>query len=301
MKNLIKCFASKYVIILLFIATNVMAQNGKNDNSLLWKISGNGLKEDSYILLTTSNLCKSTPLNGKITSVLNDVKYVCYEQGGKDPKNKSKVQGLVMVSSEQQSIKNNLSKPIYNSLIDKATEAGLDEKMVNMVKPCFLFTSIITKTIMECNTSVTKGYEDYIRDYVSKKALKYGDLYGFEEYVKLYDGYDKAFWDKTIGFLINNGDKMLKDLEVKENLYSQDNLNGIRVLYNSNAFLNARFLNSELEISRMKLCSSRIDVIVKAQSTLFVLDVGNVVNGKTSLFSFLNKMGYELSPVNTNL
>ena len=302
MKNVIRNFGIKCVIFFLFIVTNVVAQNSRNDNSLLWKISGNGLKADSYILLTTTNLCKTTPLNSKVTTALNNVKYICYEQSSRDPKNKPKLQALGMVSNEKQSAKNNLSSSIYNGLVDKASEAGLDENTVNMIKPVFLFKTIINNTIVECNTSSTKVYEDYIRDYANKKAVKQGELFGLEEYTKMFDGYDKAFWDKSIGFLLNSSGKMQIDLEAKENFYVQENVHGLISLFLANGFLNARYGYTEIETAKMKLSSSRIDAIVKNQPTLFLIDFMSVANPKTSLFTFLNKLGYELSPVsNSNL
>jgi uncharacterized protein len=300
MKNAIKNFGIKCSIFFLFIVTNVVAQNSRNDNSLLWKISGNGLKADSYILLTTTNLCKSTPLNSKVMAALNNVKYICYEQSSRDPKNKPKMQALGMVSSDKQSAKNNLSSSIYNSLVDIASEAGLDENTVNMIKPVFLFKTIINNTILECNTSSTKVYEDYIRDFANKKALKQGELFGLEEYTKLFDGYDKAFWDKSIGILLNNGGKMQTDLEAKENLYTQENVHGLTTLFIANGFLNARYAYPEIESAKMKLSSSRIDAMVKNQPTLFLIDFMSVANPKSSLFTYLNKLGYELSPVNNN-
>jgi uncharacterized protein len=300
MKNSIKNFGIKCTILFLFILTNVVAQNGKNDNSLLWKISGNGLKADSYILLTTTNLCKNTPLNNKVLTALSNVKYVCYEQGSKDPKNKPKLQALGMVSNDKQTAKNNLSDAVYNSLVDRATEAGLDENMVNMIRPVFLLSTITNKTIVECNTSSVKVFEDYIREYANKKAIKQGELYGLDECTKLFDNYDKAFWDKSVSFLLNSSGKMLADIEAKESFYIQENMSGLKSLYSTNGFLNARYSYLEIETSKMKLGSSRIDAIVKNQPTLFLIDINSVANPKTSLFTFLNKLGYELSPVSNN-
>lgn len=300
MKNVIKNFGIKWSVFFLLITTNALAQSSKNENSLLWKISGNGLKADSYILLTTTNLCKSTPLNSKVTMALNSVKYVCYEQGSKDPKNKPKLQALGMVNNEKQAVKNNLSSSVYNGLVDKATEAGLDENSINMIKPVFLFKTIINNTIVECNTSSTKLYEDFVRDYANKKAIKQGELFGLEEYTKLFDSYDKSFWDKSIGFLLNNSGKMLTDLEAKESFYVQESMNGLKSLFSTNSFLNARYSYTEIENAKMKLSSSRIDATVKSQPTLFLIDFASVANPKTSLFTFLDKLGYELSPVNNS-
>ena len=300
MKNAIRNFGIKCAVLSLLLVTNVMAQNVRNENSLLWKISGNGLKSDSYILLTTTNLCKSTPLSNKVNMALNNVKYICYEQSSRDPKNKPKLQALGMVSNERQTAKNNLSTPIYTSLVDIASEAGLDENTVNMIKPVFLFKTIINNTIVDCNTSSTKVYEDYIRDYANKKAVKQGELFGLEEYTKLFDGYDKAFWDKSIGFLLTNGGKMQADLEAKENFYVQENVHGLTSLFIANGFLNARYGYPDTETAKMKLSSTRIDAIVKNQPTLFLIDFMSVANPKSSLFNHLNKLGYELSPVNGN-
>ena len=43
MKNAIRNFGIKCAVLSLLLVTNVMAQNVRNENSLLWKISGNGL------------------------------------------------------------------------------------------------------------------------------------------------------------------------------------------------------------------------------------------------------------------
>jgi uncharacterized protein len=297
MKNL----TFKSLLILLFFVADITAQTNKSAQSLIWKISGNGLKDDSYILFTTTNLCKDTPLNSKILGALNKVKYVCYENGSKDPLKKAEMQKMGLLSNEKQSIKNNLSNATYAKLVDKATDVGIDEDFLNTYKPFALMGIIIKNTILECNTPSNKNYEFFVRDYANKKAIKQGELFGLPEFTGLSDLYDKAYWERCTAFLLDNPAKMLTDIENKEALYHQENFNGLKSIYNANVFINTKYLYNEIETKKMTLASSRINTIIKNQASLFLLDLNYVANSKTSLFTFLTKMGYEVTPVENNL
>ncbi|TMI96769.1 MAG: TraB/GumN family protein, partial [Bacteroidetes bacterium] len=62
------------------IAITGLAQKNNNDNTLLWKISGNGLKKPSYLFGTIHMLCADDAvLSDSLKNVIKNVQEVYFE------------------------------------------------------------------------------------------------------------------------------------------------------------------------------------------------------------------------------
>ena len=62
------------------MAIAAFAQKNNTDNTLLWKISGNGLKKPSYLFGTIHMLCKDDAvLSDSLKNIIRNVKEVYFE------------------------------------------------------------------------------------------------------------------------------------------------------------------------------------------------------------------------------
>ncbi|HEX8022304.1 TraB/GumN family protein [Mucilaginibacter sp.] len=268
-----------------------------NDQSLLWKISGNGLKNDSYILLTTSNTCADVAaLDKKTLAVLGKVQVVGVESGLLDPANEAKLQKLVTVKNQNESVKKVLSASLYSQLNSEAANVGMNEVRLNSYKP-IVICGMTIKVINPCEIKDPKTPETLIRAYAHDKSIKVTELLSLEETFDTFNAYPNSYWEKTLDFLINNSSQASSDLDSKSNFYTHENFRGICAIINKSPLLNLRYSFNDIEAKRINLLDSRIENVIKNQSSILLLDVADVANPGTSIFNSLKKSGYIISPI----
>ena len=70
----------------------------KNENTLLWKISGNGLKESSYLFGTIHITCDAT-LTDKVKTALDKTQQLCLELDMDDPAMQGEMMSNMMMKN----------------------------------------------------------------------------------------------------------------------------------------------------------------------------------------------------------
>jgi uncharacterized protein YbaP (TraB family) len=73
-----------FILILIGLLSNIgaQAQLYQEAETFLWKISGNGLKQESYFMLIMNNTCEEkVVLSAKILNALHNVQQIVFETG----------------------------------------------------------------------------------------------------------------------------------------------------------------------------------------------------------------------------
>lgn len=265
--------------------------------TLLWKISGHGLAQESYMLITTNNTCEDkVVISNKIRTVLEKVKAVMTETGATNPANNEKAQKLWELKNDNQSARNVLSPELYGQLKQKAEEMGVDELYLNQYT-LFYLNLRLTLLAMDCKLPKSDRIEDEIRDYCKKNNLPMGELLSTEELYALYDDYPKAYWERSISLLLRNPDKVRQNFDVKAAFYKQENFPGLQQVCAKGEYFGIRFAFTTKETTRMLLLFTRTEKAIKDQPVLITMDASEVANDNTSLFALLSNAGYTISPV----
>jgi hypothetical protein len=265
--------------------------------TLLWRISGNGLKKDSYIELVTTNVCAATvPLNKKLLGALANVQTVLAETGLNDPANENEMQKLVLIKSQSESVKSVLSTKLYSRLASQAALVGMNEVKLNSYKPVFI-TGLTTSVVYPCDIKNIKSTEILIRTYAGDHGLKVGELLSLNDVFAIFSLYPNNYWEQTIDQLINNTVQTTSDFDSKGDFFIHENLRGVCAIINKSPFLNLRYTFKEIESKRMNLLSTKLQAAMANQSTLFLLDIANVANSSTSIINMLSKDGYTISAI----
>jgi uncharacterized protein YbaP (TraB family) len=297
MKNVTKLKAILFFLMLLPTLV-INAQTAPAGQSLLWKISGNGLKKDSYFLLTASNVCADMgSLDKKTAAALADAQNISVESGINNPDNQPVIKRLIQVKDQSQSMKKVLSNGLYTQLATEAANVGMNEVTLNNFKPIYI-CGLIVKVVNPCEVPNAKTTETLVRNYAHDKNIKVGELLSQEENFITLDAYPNTYWEKTVDFLINDSADAVNDLDNKTEFYKHDNLRGVIATMNKSPLFKLKYAYPDIESKRMSLLSSRIENTIKNQSSVILIDIANIANPSTSVFAQLTKAGYNISAVN---
>jgi uncharacterized protein YbaP (TraB family) len=282
----------------LTMSFNAQSQLYKDEETFLWKISGNGLKQDSYFFITMSNTCEEkVALSPKILNVLNNVQQVVFETGLTNRNNENKVQQLIFLNTETQSAKNMLSANTYKNLQQKAEDMGIKELVLNGLNMFFISNRLFAQCI-NCSLQQVDRAEDEIRLYAKKNKIKTDELFSIEETIPLFfDSLPKEYWESYISYLLTYPDIETKNINNKAALYKQEKFKELKAIYTNNDKTKSRYSFPNIESNRINMLFSRIENKIKDSSAFITLDIADVANEPTSLFNQLVKAGYTLTPV----
>lgn len=297
MKHVTKLKVILSFLMLLPIAA-VKAQTAPAGQSLLWKISGNGLKKESYFLLTASNVCADMgSLDKKTADALANAQNISVESGINNPDNQPVIKKLIQVKDQSQSMKKVLSNGLYTQLATEANNVGMNEVTLNNFKPIYI-CGLIVKVVNPCEVPNAKTTETLVRNYAHDKNIKVGELLTQEENFITLDAYPNTYWEKTVDFLINDSADAVNDLDNKTEFYKHENLRGVIATMNKSPLFKLKYAYPDIESKRMTLLGSRIENTIKNQSSVILIDIANIANPSTSVFNQLTKAGYTISAVN---
>jgi uncharacterized protein YbaP (TraB family) len=266
-------------------------------HTLLWKISGKGLTQDSYILISTTNSCETRiSLEGKIATVLSKVKSIVFEAAATNrTKEKAFLAASLAIGSDY-TAKQMLSPSVYLDLKEKAGEIGLSEAFLDEHNIFFVKVKLETACI-SCDLSGVVRFEDVVRDTARKLGLPVTELLTMDEFFEMYHHYPKAFWDKSITYLLDHPERVTDAIDKKAAAYKAGDLAGLKSAVAHDEYYGIRYKFPDQESTRCALLTSRIEKQIAQMPALIVLDVSEVANDPTSVFTTLSTDGYILTPV----
>lgn len=137
----------KIFIAVLALCTG-LASAQKLENSLLWKISGNGLKQDSYLFGTIHITCDAT-LDKNVLNALDKTQQLYLELDMDDPNMQATMMGGMMMK-DGKTMSSMVSAEDFKAVDDFLTrEMGMSAKMVNTLKPTMISTMLYSK-MLDC-------------------------------------------------------------------------------------------------------------------------------------------------------
>lgn len=281
----------KVGLIRLFLALCISccAQTPK---TLLWKISGNGLKESSYLFGTIHMTCDAT-LKPKVLASLEATQQLCLELDMDDP-------SLQMVMMAGMNMKNNnrldsLLTPKEFQEVDTFLKAnlGYSAKMMNTIKP-FMITAMLYPKMLDCPMQSVE--QELMK--VSKAQKE--DVIGLEKVLEQMAVFDQIPYKDQALELHQLAQKGIatQDTETKKmlDLYAQEDLDGLMQLFsNSESQFYSKF-EDDLLVKRNKNWQERIPKIIQSKPTFIGVGAAHL-GGKNGMIQLLKDLGYTLEPI----
>ena len=286
------------LIAFLGFSITLSAQTKKATNSLLWEISGNGLKKPSY-LFGTHHL-----IGAKFADTMKVLQ--------KKFRSTDAVVGEIVMDSTTQTkmapflvMKNNtldslLTKSEYKEVeaYFKSKQPGFELKQLNNFKPAMVAIMMMLFEHPDMLKDIGEGMDDSFQKYAKKNGKS---LYGLEtaEYqgALLFDS-DLQKQKKALLKSIREVDKSKQKMEQLKTYYITQDIDKLTELFKNQDEENKEFM-TELLKNRNNRWLAQLPALMEKQSLFIVVGAGHLV-GAEGLIKGLQLKGYILKPVATN-
>lgn len=269
-------------------------ESNKNNNTLLWEISGKDLKKPSYLFGTFHLMCKEDiHFSSSLQAALKDSKEVYFEMDLDDPANT--LGALFFMNMKNgQTLKALYSEAEYSKLqVFFKDSLKMSLASLQKMKPSFLEAFLYPK-MMPC-----KNMSGVEQELLKIAATEKKEVKGFETIAFQASVFDSIPYSEQAKSLYNTIDSLnnyRRYLDTMMLTYQSQQLDRIESLFSKPEF----GLKDGLEIlldKRNINWITQLKKILPEKSIFIAVGAGHLV-GKKGLIDLLKKEGYSLRPLN---
>ncbi len=280
-----------FFTLLVLITLGKCYYSEAQENSLLWKISGNGLQQESYLFGTIHLICEDDFWMDEAVSIaLNQSKQVLMELDLDDPAMMAQMQQLSMRPG-MKNISENLSeedKKVLDDYFKTNYGAGMDQ--LGILKPFTLSTMALMKSL-PCEK--TKSYEEYFKNSATTSNKEILGLESVADQMSIFDQIPEKTQISELVKMIQegSGDEEFAELVT---LYRSQNLSKM-LEFMTDDWLFADFKEIMLDQRNQKWIPLIEEKI--AQTPTFIAVGSGHLPGDQGVISLLRKQGYQVTPI----
>jgi hypothetical protein len=260
----------------------------KYKNSLLYKITGNGLKKPSYVLGTMHAICANDFVLGeKVLKALGKCSFYFMEVDlGSAQQIRLMEQQMPAMADISEGLSSSQNEDLGRIL---QNQFGLSIEEAKQQGPLALINRMTTDAI-DCDD--IKVVEMELLKIAQEKGLKTAGLETALEQLniaqKVFTGKEILRQLKSTGAYKELFDKIVK-------AYHSENLQELSILITDRRFMSKRAYNL-LVINRNRRWSKAIPPLIESRSAFFAVGAGHLP-GEEGLLKLLIEMGYAVNPV----
>ena len=283
MKNL---FTSFFTLVVFLVGTIAFAQNS---NSLLWKVSGNGLEKPSYIFGTIHMICEDDYfMNESVEKALADSEVLITEINFGNMAEMMQMQSAMQTDKP---LKERISSEQYNKL-EKLLKAklGLDISDFNSVSEAGI-ASLVTVKSFPCEQQKMYEIELFQKAMLSQKKLN--GLESIAEQMKVMQDH----------FNIEAIIKMLEDVGSADDtnkemvtLYKEQKIDALLDLLKKASYMDAKAYD-EFVVIRNNNWIAKMPELMKSNAAFFAVGAAHL-GSEDGVLELLREKGYKVEAVN---
>lgn len=276
-------------LLTLVVALGSTFSFAQNENSLLWKISGNGLAKPSYVFGTIHMICEDDYfMNVKIEKALNESETLITEI------NFTNMEELLLMQQAMQTdkpLKERISKNQYQKLKNLLKEKlAIDITMFDKISESGI-ASMITLKAFPCEE--IKVYE---MELLQKALLSQKEINGLEtvlEQMKVMENHLNI--DASIAILEEMGtsDDMTKEMVA---LYKNQKIDQLLDFMKDSSYMNPQAYK-DFVVNRNNNWLKKMPDLMKAKPTFFAVGAGHL-GSEDGVLELLRALGYKVEPIN---
>ena len=282
----------KKIVLLLCSLFLGVAFGQKSENSLLWKISGNGLKEPSYLFGTIHITCNAT-LSEKVKTALDKTQQLCLELDMDDPNLQAEMMNSMMMQNGV--TMKSLAKPEDFKAVDAflTTNLGFSAEMLNPVKP-FMVSAMLYPKMLNCETQSVEA------ELIKIAKAQNEEVIGLEtggEQLAVFDAI--PYQEQMNELVITAKDNMQRDkTELTEMMaiYKSENVEAMVTFTEKSPNAMTSKYGDVLLKNRNQNWISRMITIAKNKPTFFGVGAAHL-GGKEGVIALLRKAGCTVEAV----
>ncbi len=273
-------------MLLLFVAFCSFAQ----DSSMLWKISGNGLKQDSYLFGTIHMLCPDDfVIQQKNLDAFNSSKKIIFEVDLSKPENVKSLQAFAV--SDPNFIKA-FSEDEMKKMDSVLVAQQLSIKLLDYASPVAVISLFSMKGFNCPDPTKMKSYEVELAALANSQGKAIGELETPDfQFNLLKDLITPKLFMESVFQLDKYPALTAKMVEA----YKTENLEELTKLLEDSAWMTVE-QKDKLLIDRNLNWSNLIPEIIKDQSSFIAVGAGHLAGGK-GLISLLRNKGFTVEAV----
>lgn len=280
------------LLFLLFICSvNAKAQQQKN-KSLLWEISGNGLKQPSYLFGTIHMICKEEFLLSEIVKQkFSSSKQVYLELDMDDPKLQATMMKEMQLPNNE-TLKSKLGEINFKKLDSfLKKELKMNLVMFDKFKPMMVM-SLLAQRLPSC-----PQMESYEMNFVKMAGEQKKELLGLErveDQLAVFDAIPDSLEIRSIMNMVNDFDAQKKEFTRMSTIYKSQDL---EVLYQLMVESPEMMGSQEFLLDRRnRNWIPVMEPAMKQSTTFFAVGAGHL-GGKQGVLELLRKQGYKVKPI----
>lgn len=282
----------KAIFLIAAVASTLFgnAQQANDNNSMLWKIEGNGIEKPSYLFGTIHMLCEEDfKIKEKVSNAFNSTSNLVLEVNPTDPK---QMEGMQKMMKSEISLSSRLNEAERKEADEILTsQIGITLEQANYVSPSGLL-SIAIAGAMKCPPTKMKFFEG---EFVTMAQAQNKTIDGLETIESQSIVMEKSYSLSDVFNQIKLKSEYAKIMDDMARFHKDENL---PELYKT--VRDRRFMSIDAEklmlTERNKSWAKKIPAIVKKESTFFAVGAGHLY-GKTGVIELLRQQGYKVTPV----
>lgn len=282
---------------ILFVTCQAQADHSfieqKDDNTLLWMISGNGLKKPSFLFGTFHLLCKEdTHFSDQLKKALKESDAVYMEMDMDDP---SIMLGSMLYMNMQDGKK---LEDLYTPEEYKRIQSYFSDTLkmplmlLQRTKPYFLVALLYPK-MMECNSPV--GVETELVKIAKEDKKEIRGLETMQFQASIFDSIPYEWQAKELLKNIDSFSVYKNEFDTMLRYYKDQQLDSLKMMIGKSEFGSEKY-NDLLLNDRNKNWVKQLQEIMKDESVFVAVGAGHLV-GDAGLIHLLRNEGYKVEPL----
>ncbi|WP_430934947.1 TraB/GumN family protein [Saccharicrinis sp. 156] len=277
---------STALCLFVFLATNAQ------ESSLLWRISGNGLSEPSYIYGTIHLICpQDYSMKSKVKACFAETQQVYLEVDFDDPQMMQKMMSMSMLTNGE-TARDYLTDEEYAYLDDKFKNTiGTGMAQLQVMKPLILL-SMSYISILQCQPV---SFETVFVEMAKEEDKEVLGLESLEQQMSFFNEIPLTEQFKMVSDIVKQEDKARDEFNTLVKIYNSENIKGLLEFMDESEWSMEKY--EEILIhGRNKDWASKLDSIAKEKPTFFAVGAGHLA-GENGWLSLLEKKGYNVEAV----
>jgi uncharacterized protein YbaP (TraB family) len=281
---------------ILFTALGLFAAFAGNaqklDNGLLWKITGNGLSQPSYLYGTVHITCDAT-LDKNILAALNATSQLYLELDMDAPDMQTQMMGTVMMKDGV--TMKSLATPEDYSVVNKFLQenAGMSADMLSTLKP-FMVSAILFPKMLDC------PIQSFEQELVKVAKEQKEEVMGLETVAEQMAVFDAIPYKEQMDELVKSAkDNLVKDKKEINELLAVYNKKDLNLIMEFMAKSDNKMMSKHNDLlldNRNKNWIPKIEAVAKDKATFFGVGAAHLA-GDNGVIKLLRKKGYKVEAV----
>lgn len=266
----------------------------KNNNTLLWQVSGNDLKKPSYIFGTFHLLCKDDiKFSEQLKNSLTNADEVYMEMDMDDPS--TMLSGLLYMNMKNgKKLKDLYTPDEYKKVEGYFTDSlGMPMMLFQNIKPYFLVAMLYPK-MMNCKTA--SGVEEELMKLAKENKKEIKGLETMQFQASVFDSIPYEWQAKELLKNIDSFSVYKKEFDTMVLEYKHQQLSSMEKLLAKSEVGSDKKYEDILLTKRNINWVDQLKTIMQKESVFVAVGAGHLV-GEMGLLNLLRKEGYTVEPL----